>query len=219
MERTRAAFLFDLDGTLADTLGDIAATTNHVRVRYGLAPLTREEVRSMIGDGARVLLRRALAHGPGGDLPPGIDLEEAVRAYREHHLDQCTRTAALYPGVRTHLERLHEAGHPLAVVTNKPEEYARLVVRHLGLTGMFPVLVGGDSLAQRKPHPLPVLHALEALGTVAATATMVGDSENDVRSGRAAGTRTIAVLYGYGSEAVLRAAGADDHWRAFGVSC
>lgn len=219
MDRTRAAFLFDLDGTLADTLGDIAATTNHVRARHGMHELTRDEVRAMVGDGARVLLRRALAHGRGEELAAGIDLDEAVRTYREHHLVQCTATAVLYPGVREHLERLREAGHPLAVVTNKPEEYARLVVRHLGLEPLFPVLVGGDTLEQRKPHPLPVLHALEALGAAPAAATMVGDGENDVRSGRAAGTRTIAVLYGYGHEHVLRAERADDYWRAFGVSC
>lgn len=219
MDRTRAAFLFDLDGTLADTLGDIAATTNHVRALHGLHALTRDEVRSMIGDGARVLLGRALAHGRNETIPAGIDIDAAVRAYRTHHLGQCTATAVLYPGVRRHLERLREDGHPLAVVTNKPEEYARLVVRHLGLEGLFPVLVGGDSLAQRKPHPLPVLHALDALGVEPAAATMVGDGENDVRSGKAAGTRTVAVLYGYGNEQALRAERADAYWRAFGVSC
>ena len=219
MERTRAAFLFDLDGTLADTLGDIAATTNHVRSCHGLTPLALEEVRAMVGDGARVLLQRALSHGSDAPPPGAIDLDEAVRTYRTHHLVQCTATAALYPNVREHLERLHGAGHPLAVVTNKPEEYARIVVAHLGLAGFFRVLVGGDTLPHRKPHPLPVRHALASLCAEPNWSTMVGDSENDLRAGKAAGTRTVAVLHGYGAEATLRAEGADEYWRTFGVSC
>ncbi len=219
MDRTPEAFLFDLDGTLADTLGDIAATTNHVRARYGLAPLGRERVRAMIGDGARVLLQRALLDDAGGRASPAIDLDDAVRTYRQHHLEQCTATAVLYPGVRQHLEQLRTAGHGIAIVTNKPEEYARIVVRHLELDRLVPVLVGGDTLPVRKPHALPVLRALEQLGLGPVVATMVGDSANDVRAGRAAGTRTIAALYGYGTERELRAEQPDACWQSFGVSC
>lgn len=212
-------FLFDLDGTLADTLADISASANHVRAGFGLPPLPPDRVRRAVGDGARELLRRTLQDGAGPDSPPLDDaaLDAAMRRYREHHDRQCTVAVALYPGVREHLERLREGGHPLAVVTNKPVRFAERIVAHLGLDRLLPVVVGGDSLPQQKPDPAPVAHALERLGAPPRRGTMVGDGVQDLRAGKAAGLATIACLYGYREAEVLRDEGADAYWRAFGV--
>ena len=199
-------FLFDLDGTLADTLGDIAASTNHVRAQWRLPALPDAQVREFIGHGARPLLRRALAELGRSDLDPLWD--EAYACYVEHHDLQCTRTARLYPGVREHLGALRELGHPLAIVTNKPHRFAAIVVRHLALDATFPVLIGGDSLPQRKPDPAPLREAIQRLGCDPnAGGTMVGDSEADLQAGRAAGLRTVACTFGYRPAAALRALG------------
>lgn len=207
-------FLFDLDGTLADTIADIAASTNHVRQTLGLAPLAVAAVRASVGHGATTLLQRAL---PELGYPPDDRRWRDVRArYDDHHLDQCVRTASLYPRVRDHLERLHAAGHPLAIVTNKPERFALRVATHLGLDPLLRAVIGGDTLPQKKPDPAPLLLALRHCGQDGGPGTMVGDGETDLRAGRAAGLRTIACLYGYRSEAQLRAVGADEYWHRFG---
>jgi phosphoglycolate phosphatase len=122
----------------------------------------------------------------------------------------------LFPGVADHLERLHAAGHPLAIVTNKPERFAVALAGHLGLAAWVPVVIGGDTLERRKPDPLPVLEALRRLGCPPGRGTMVGDGETDLRAGRAAGLRTVACLFGYRAEAELRQIGADEYWTRFG---
>lgn len=213
-----APFLFDLDGTLADTLPDIAASCNHVRARFGLPPCLTATVRGFVGDGARTLLARAL-HGA---LPTDADaaaraLDDAFAGYVAHHATQCTVHARLYPGALRALQALHEGGHPLAVVTNKPTRFTAPILRALGLERLLPVVVGGDTLPQRKPDAAPIRHALAQLGAGPRGATMVGDGVQDVRAGKAAGVRTIACLYGYGDPAALRAEGADGYWSAFGA--
>ena len=228
---SKPAFLFDLDGTLADTLPDLAASTNYVREQNGLAAVDVATVRTYIGDGARTLLRRALAElgptdahpnsaypngaGPNAGGPVDARIERAFATYIEHHRAQCTVHSQLFPGVQQHLEQLREAGHPIAVVTNKPEQFAVPVVKFLGLDAFTSVIVGGDTLPTKKPDPAMLRHALEQLGSSPRGATMVGDSLQDVRSGKRLGVRTIACLFGYGDPAALRAEGADEFWQAF----
>ncbi|GAB4144232.1 MAG: hypothetical protein Fur0037_11980 [Planctomycetota bacterium] len=208
------AWLFDLDGTLADTIEDIAASVDAVRARFGLSAIGVEAVRPMVGDGLGALLRRALSRG--GVALSEKDLEMAGEFYVSHHEAQCTRTVRLYPGVRDFLERLAGAGHPLAVVTNKPLRFARAIARHLRLDDLIPVVIGGDSLPQRKPDPAPLLCALQRLGVLDRQGTMVGDSPGDIAAGRAAGLETIACLYGYRPAEALIASGPDRFWRRFG---
>lgn len=207
----KPAILFDLDGTLADTLPDIAASTNHVRQLHGLAAVDAQMVRSYIGDGARTLLQRALA-----EVQPAADtLESAFAHYVEHHREQCTKLARLFPGVPAHLEQLRQLGHAIAVVTNKPEQFAVPVVRQLGLMEFTAVVIGGDTLPTKKPDPAMLRHAIARLQSDLATATMVGDGLQDLRPAKQLGMRTIACLYGYGDPAALRKEGADVLWEAF----
>ena len=214
-----APFLFDLDGTLADTLADIAASTNQVREVHGLPAAPLAAVRSFVGDGARTLLRRALADVlPADAAATERTIDAAFACYAEHHAVQCTRTVRAFPGVRDHLESLRAAGHGLAVVTNKPERFAVAIVSHLGLHDLLAVVIGGDTLPLRKPDPAPLALALARLGSSGEVAgTMVGDGVQDLRAGKALGLSTIGCLFGYGDPARLRAEGADAFWRAFGV--
>ncbi|MCA8952638.1 MAG: HAD-IA family hydrolase [Planctomycetes bacterium] len=217
MPSAAPAFLFDLDGTLADTLADIAASTNHVRERHGLPPADLATVRTFVGDGARTLLRRALAAALDSATDPEAALDDAFATYAEHHLAQCIELVRPYPGVRAHLESLCEAGQACAVVTNKPERFARRIVDHLELAALFPVVVGGDTLPVRKPDPAPLRHALDRLGGAERAVTMIGDGVQDLRAGKAIGARTVACLYGFTPAERLRAEGADTWWTAFGV--
>lgn len=208
---SKPAFLFDLDGTLADTLPDIAATTNHVRAVHDLPEVDLATVRSYIGDGARMLLQRALADRQ----PDDAMLDAAFATYVLHHETCCTVDTRLFPGVHEHLVALREAGHPIAIVTNKPERFAVPVARFLGLDAFTDVIVGGDTLPTKKPDPAMLQHALERLGAPRHGATMVGDGLQDLRSGKRLGIATIACLFGYGDPEALRREGADVFWQAF----
>lgn len=202
--------LFDLDGTLVDSLPDIAASTNHLRQHFGLPPIDLVQVGSLVGDGLAALLQRALG-GCSDDR-----LEEAHAIYRAHHELQCTELVVPFPGVREHLARWHREGRSLGVVTNKPVSFSRRILAHLDLARFLSVVIGGDSTTARKPDPEPVRVALAQLGASAGSAMMVGDSPADILAGRAAGIRTAAVLFGYRSEEILRATGADEYWPCFG---
>jgi len=217
--RPPTPFLFDLDGTLADTLPDIASSTNHVRALHELPPLPLPAVRELVGDGALTLLRRALAPClPAEPAAAAAMLATAYQRYTEHHQQACTGQARLFPGVGQELQRLAALGHPLAVVTNKPLALAQRVVHHLGLDELLPVVIGGDSLPVKKPDPAPLRLALQSLGLPATTpATMVGDGIQDLRAGKNLGLATIACLYGYGDPEALRRERADTYWSAFGT--
>ena len=204
--------LFDLDGTLVDSLPDIAATINAVRAAQGHPELPLAAVRGMVGDGLTKLLERALP----GATPE--QMKAAKRAYREHHLAQCTRLVRPFAGVTDHLLTWQARGWPMAVVTNKSAVFAERILDHLDLRRFFPVLVDGESVPAKKPSPEPCRRALRELGVSGARGTMIGDGVQDLRAGKAAGLRTVGALFGYREPQVLRAEGADTFWSAFGVA-
>ena len=212
MAQNLPPLLLDLDGTLADTLEDIRASTNYVRSAYQLEPLPADAVRDLVGNGVLSLLKNALREAG----PFAAVRERAWSLYREHHGHQCVVHVRPYPGTREHLTRWHREGRPLAVVTNKPEAFASAILDHLELTPYLPVLIGGDTTPHKKPSPEPIWAALDRLGTPRQPAIMVGDSPTDMRAGRAAGLTTIAALYGFRTEDELRREGADIYWRSFG---
>jgi len=193
-----SAVLFDLDGTLLDTAGDIALALSRAFADHGHLAPPPAAVRQMIGKGAPVLVERAVA-------AQGLVLGAAAQAtlldgFFHHYgrlqdLDECA--AEPYPGAREALASLHAAGLPLGVVTNKYHRFATGLLRRLGLAGYLRVVVGGDTCERRKPNPMPLLHACAQLGVAPATALMVGDSRNDAEAARAAGMPVVLVPYGY----------------------
>lgn len=188
--------MFDLDGTLVDSVPDLAAAVDRMLVQLGRAPAGIERVRLWIGNGAPVLVRRALA----GDLRhDGVDAAEAetalalfMQAYADSH--GLTR---IYPGVLETLDWLRERDVQLALITNKPARFLPELLADKGLDGYFRWVVGGDTLPQQKPDPAALLWVMEQAGVMAEEALFVGDSRNDVLAAKAAGVACVALSYGY----------------------
>ena len=191
------AVVFDLDGTLIDSSRDLAAAVNAMLARLapGSAPLAEEEVSSFVGDGARKLVARSLATR-GLALP----LESALAAFLDAYRRSLLRTTALYPGVREALGALR-AARALGVLSNKPGDMSRTILAGLGVADHFERIYGGDEVP-RKPDPAGLLRLLAELGTATSEALMVGDSRNDIWTGRNAGVRTAGVTYGFDREGV-----------------
>ncbi len=187
---TPTACLFDLDGTLVDSVADLAGAVNLLRTELGLASLPVARVRTYVGDGASMLVRRSL----GEELFTEKHLQRFLTLYGEHLLDH----TAPYPGIIEFLE--HHQGRPMAVVTNKPLAPTLELLDGLQLGGFFPVVVGGDSFSEKKPHPQPVIEALRMLGADPAGAVMIGDHHTDLRAGRAAGIATCFCSWGMGND-------------------
>ncbi len=192
------AVLLDLDGTLVDSAEDIRVALNRVLAERSLRQVDVAEVKGMIGDGALKLVERGLA-ATGGDPE---DLGASHARFLEVYGENPTAHTRPYPGVLDTLARLREAGLKLAVVTIKPEGATLSVLADLGIAPLVDAVVGGDTAPERKPHPAPLLLALDRLGVPPEEALMVGDNHHDVTAARAAGTRAFAVTYGYSHKLV-----------------
>jgi phosphoglycolate phosphatase len=190
--------IFDLDGTLIDSKLDLAHAVNAARAHMGLAPIDNDRVYSYVGNGAPVLIRRALEPGAGEeDVQRALDY--FLSYYGEHKLD-FTRP---YPGVREALEELEGAGVLMAVLTNKPVRISRAILEGLGLAKHFARIYGGNSFEQKKPHPVGVETLLSELGVERERAMMVGDSGVDIRTARNARISACGVTYGFQPETFL----------------
>ena len=188
--------VFDLDGTLVDSRRDLATAANVLVTELGGAALREEAVGQMVGEGAGVLVRRALvAAGLRADVPGA--LPRFLEIYDQHLLD----TTVTYEAVVETLERLHSQ-LPLAVLTNKPERATVRVLKGLELDRFFTVVIGGDSAHGRKPDPAGLLHIAQTCGVSAAETLLVGDSPVDLETARNAGTQICLVRYGFGFRSV-----------------
>ena len=188
--------MFDLDGTLIDSVPDLAEAVDRMLVELGRAPAGVEKVRDWVGNGARVLVRRALAGGLDHAAVGEAETEQALARFLDIYAD-CHHLTALYPGVHELLEALSTAAVELAVVTNKPERFVAPLLEQVGLGGYFRWIIGGDTLAQQKPDPAALLQVMRLAGVEAAQSLFVGDSRNDVLAARAAAVPCVAVSYGY----------------------
>ncbi|HEX3882303.1 MAG TPA: phosphoglycolate phosphatase [Stellaceae bacterium] len=185
--------IFDLDGTLVDSVPDLTASLNEVLSERGHAPLTVAEVKPMIGDGVPMLVARGFAaRGAGPD-----EAAAAMPRYTEIYEANATNTSRPYQGVAETLAGLRLAGYRTAVCSNKPQRACEIMLRELGIAGLFDGVAGGDRFAVRKPHPGHLLGLIEALGGDAARTAMIGDSENDAASAHAAGLPLLLMGYGY----------------------
>lgn len=212
MSATRGV-LFDLDGTLVDTAPSIARAVNRVLVDRRLPEQPEIIVRGWIGGGMETLLRRSLV-ALGIEHSDSAALGDFVAAFRVHYRDCLGEGAAPYPVMVELLDQLQRNGTVLAIVTNKPREFAEPLMARLGLDVRFRDMICGDDLARSKPDPLPVTTLLGRLGLVAGDSWLVGDSIADMRAAHAAGVPAVLMGYGYGSEdpeaRALAAAQADD---------
>ena len=185
------AVLFDLDGTLLDSAPDMLATANAMRASRGIAAMTLDELRPHVSKGSRAMIGAAFPH------IDEVARLELVPEFLEIYDRELGRHAVAFPGVAELLDALDRAGVRWGIVTNKPEGLAISAVEASGWTQRSGVLIGGDTLAERKPHPLPLLHAAEAIGFSPQDCIYVGDDSRDIEAARAAGMRSIVALWGY----------------------
>ena len=190
--------LFDFGGTLSGSVPYLGLAVNHMLRSLEYPEYNEDMIRTWVGNGAQMLVKRALS----GNIIVDEDLDQALfedalgrfmNYYGEHI---CIGTAA-YPKVGETLRALKEEGYLLAIVTNKPYGFIAPILEALGLNGLFEFCVGGDSLPKRKPDPLPLIYVCETLGAPVEKAIMVGDSKNDILAAQAAGMDSIGVTYGY----------------------
>ena len=198
--------IFDLDGTLVDSLEDITHSVNFTLGKLGRPLLHLDTVREYVGDGMEMLLTRAL--GEHTDL-----LEEAKGIYMVHQSRNLVVRSRLYPGVRETLE--HFRSIPMAVVTNKTLEFSEPLLERLGIRPYFGMIIGADAGLPLKPAPDAFLKIMKSLGIAKEYTVVVGDGTTDIRAGKAAGITTCAVTYGFRSEEELRKTGPDHVIHAF----
>lgn len=185
------AALFDLDGTLLDSAPDMLAAANRMRASRGVGPMTIEALRPHVSKGSRAMLAAAFP-----------EMEQATREalvpeFLAIYQEELGRHSVLFDGVAEMLVALEQAGSLWGIVTNKPEYLARDILPQLGWSERCAVLIGGDTLAEKKPHPLPLQVAAERIGIAIAACVYVGDDERDIQASRAAGMPSIAALWGY----------------------
>jgi phosphoglycolate phosphatase len=185
--------LFDLDGTLVDTLPDLTNAVNEALRGRGHATLSPQEVRPMIGDGMAMLLARAFA-ARGGTATEAESMHKRFLAIYE---GVATKNSHPYPGVAETLAALRDRGYRTAVATNKPQRATEEVLRGLGLASLFDAIAGGDRYPYRKPDPRHLLGLIDEARGDPKRAAMIGDSENDAVSARAAGLKLMLMRYGY----------------------
>jgi phosphoglycolate phosphatase len=186
----KPVLIFDLDGTLVDSKKDLTASVNHIRQKFDLPILTEDEIARFIGDGALMVIRRALAdYATEANVQAGLQM--FLSYYRAHMLD----STGLYPGVRETLDRLSDC--KLAVLTNKPVHFSCAMLNGLGIYDRFAAVYGGNSFDHKKPDPVGIYKILSDTKGQREKTWMIGDSAVDVLTGRNAGVRTIGVTYGY----------------------
>ncbi|MGB8856449.1 MAG: phosphoglycolate phosphatase [Burkholderiales bacterium] len=191
------AVAIDLDGTLLDTIGDLAHASNLMRVELGMSELPESLVKTFVGKGMLNLVRRTLAGGGDTSHIGETQLQQALSIYERHYASVLTRETSHYPGVLDGLRLLHDAGFRLACITNKAEKFTLPLLRQMNLEHFFEITVSGDTTAKRKPDPMPLLHAAEFFKIEPSEMLLIGDSVNDYEAARAAGCPIFLVPYGY----------------------
>ena len=193
------AILFDLDGTLVDSVPDIAVAIVNTLLELALPEPTENQVREWVGNGAKVLVRRGLAWAKNSseDTISADELDTAHQVFLRHYRDSNGNNSRLYAGVSDALQQWQARAIPMAVVTNKPIQFVPKLLADLNIADYFSVLLGGECVAEKKPNPMMLFAACEQLGVNPKNCLMVGDSRNDIRAARAADIPVVAVDYGY----------------------
>ena len=190
--------LFDLDGTLIDSVPDLARAVNEMLTILRRDTFTEDIIRFWVGNGAQTLVRRALSGSR--EVTENIDerlFDEALNIFLDFYSQHLCADTHPYPHVAQTIQALKEKGYRLGVITNKPFEFVGPILAGLELTGLFEYCLGGNSLERKKPDPLPLLHICRELEVSIDASVMVGDSKNDILAANAAGMQSIGVTYGY----------------------
>ena len=196
------AVLLDLDGTLLETVGDIATAANMMRASFGFAPLDPAVIKTYVGKGIANLVAKTLKDAVGEVGPTALNV--AVANFERQYEKCFGDTSIPFPGVVVGLDALRDKGFRLGCVTNKAEKFTLPLLEKTGLSGYFEIILSGDSLPEKKPHPLPLQHAAKFFECSTAELLLIGDSVNDAEAARAAGCPVFIVPYGYNEGQELR---------------
>ncbi|WP_462321100.1 phosphoglycolate phosphatase [Halochromatium sp.] len=200
--------LIDLDGTLVDSVPDLTYCIDEMMTRLGRPPHGEAAVRQWVGNGVERLVARALTGALDGE-PQAADFERALPIFLDLYAEQTSARSGLYPGVREGLELLSARHYRLGCVTNKAARFTEPLLAAVGIRDAFELVISGDTLPEKKPSPVPLLHAAAHFGVEPAAALMLGDSVSDVKAARAAGFGIICVSYGYNHGDDIRTAEPD----------
>ena len=200
--------VIDVDGTLVDSVPDLAYCVDEMMKQLGLPVRGEEAVRQWVGNGVERLVRRALINQLNGE-PDDADFDKAMPIFMDLYAENTSKRSALYPGVAEGLAYLKAQGFQLGCVTNKAEQFTLPILKDLGIFDYFKVIVSGDTLDKKKPDPLPLLHIAESYGVSPENSMMLGDSVSDVKVARAANFSIICMSYGYNHGVDIRDANPD----------
>ena len=200
--------LIDVDGTLVDSVPDLAYCVDEMMAALDREPRGEERVRDWVGNGVERLVRRALIGALKGE-PNEADFQRAYPIFLDLYAENTSKRSILYPGVREGVDMMKAAGYQLGCVTNKAAQFTEPLLKALGLYDDFSIVISGDTLSKKKPDPAPLLHAAEFFGCDPAAAMMIGDSVSDVAAARAAGFQIVCMSYGYNHGVDIREAAPD----------
>ena len=206
--RKPAMILIDVDGTLVDSVPDLAFCVDEMMKALGREVCGEARVRDWVGNGVERLVRRALTGTLKGE-PDEADFERAYPIFLELYAENTSKRSCLYPGVRDGLDWLKAKNYRLGCVTNKAAQFTEPLLKDLVVYDDFSVVISGDTLTKKKPDPAPLLHAAELLGCEPAAALMIGDSVSDVAAARAAGFQIVCMSYGYNHGVDIRESAPD----------
>ncbi|MGW8248180.1 MAG: phosphoglycolate phosphatase [Acidiferrobacterales bacterium] len=200
--------LIDVDGTLVDSVPDLAYCVDEMMQQLDMPVRGKANVRNWVGNGVERLVRRALTNSLDGE-PDDASFEKAYPIFLDLYADNTSKRSILYPGVKEGIAYLKSAGYKLGCVTNKAAQFTEPLLKDLGIYDNFSIVISGDTLPQKKPDPAPLLHAAEFFGVSPDDALMLGDSVSDVKAARAAGFQIICMSYGYNHGEDIRTANPD----------
>ncbi len=200
--------LIDVDGTLVDSVPDLAFCVDTMMTAMGRAPHGEARVREWVGNGVERLVRRALVGALQGE-PDAADFDRAYPLFLDLYAENTSKRSCLYPGVQAGLDQLKSADYRLGCVTNKAAQFTEPLLKDLGIYNDFSIVISGDTLSRKKPDPAPLLHAAEFFGCEPGNALMIGDSVSDVAAARAAGFQIVCMSYGYNHGVDIREAAPD----------
>jgi len=200
--------LVDVDGTLVDSVPDLAYCVDAMMAELGREPWGETRVRDWVGNGVERLVKRALVGTLKGE-PDETDFERAYPVFLALYAENTSKRSCLYPGVREGLDFLKAEGYRLGCVTNKAAQFTEPLLKDLGIYDDFSIVISGDTLTKKKPDPAPLLHGAAFFGIEPANAMMIGDSVSDVAAARAAGFQIVCMSYGYNHGVDIREAAPD----------
>lgn len=203
------AVLFDLDGTLLDTVLDLHAAADGMLADLGRPPVAVEDIRAYVGRGIPNLVKRVLAGKLEAADDPTPPPDDALASFRKHYAEANGRAAKPFPGVMEGLRAFKAKGLPLGVITNKAGAFTSVLLERTGITPYMDVVVAGDALPKPKPDPMPVVWACGRLGVSPADTLLIGDSVHDFKAGKSAGCQVFLVPYGYNEGQDVRGLGCD----------